>query len=1031
MALFPALLYALTMLLGGRGEAEPVAFGPDLGEYETARVRLQDSLSWGEPNLAIEQARELLSRVQADESVPEWYLSEIEGLVDGFERVAALPTLERNGLLAALARDPAPADGPELAAQTHEHALELLREVMPPGHPTIARREYYLSNLALQRGQWTKCERLARESLATSILWRGEEGPETGLRSMWLGWVLYRLGRLEEAEEVLDETSRTFDSLEAEALGVYQHARMHVTNYRGVVAMDLGRLDEAHRYFSEYIRVAARLKGTQSATYLTALSNLSACLGSRQDPSGALAIMYECVAEAVRSLPPRDLSLVRFWYRLGTAAQTAGNLREALHAYERVIAATDGVGLRREISLLAKLHRAEICLLIGDEEGCVSAAILALEEIQNEGYVAPGLMDDVLGTVLYIFVRSRRFDRAAALLPLYEKVATGKEVGRAAVFRAFLVQAGGARAEALQAWRQCIRTLEPLGSSWLLAAYTEFGRLLLEDGDLEGAVEALQLATRHYELDRAQMLPGFGSTLARTSPYPLMARAEFQRGDANACFEALEVGSSRSLIELLERGGAPEGRAKAHASKELSDLEQQVSALRGAPDGSSESSVRLRELESQVLEMRRRANSLARRTDLKPSSVAKLQAGLAKDEAFIGWFDLAASGGSGALAWVLRGEGDPIIVPVGVTKPEPLGAESPTFSARLWEYRRQLHAEAASVFVPSAKSAHPMADRCGEMLFGELLRRRALDGVEHLFVCAPGLAGVPVEALRVEGMWVDECWTVSYAPSCSVHQRFRDVGATRLDRVLVIADPTFVATEPAGATGTTGDDDPWPSVAPKRRSDVPMPKLTASRIEAALVASAFTESTVLVGRGADERAMRRIASSDELQGYTAVHIATHSFVDDLDPTASYLALSQVDLPNPFRSAMDGGAVIDGYLTVPEILSQWRLDADLVTLSACRSALGANIRGEGHIGLTTAFLQAGAKSVVASHWNVQDEPTQLLMGELYGHLERAEGRHSKARALQRARRALRGLERGGQYPFAHPAFWSSFTLTGAP
>lgn len=90
-------------------------------------------------------------------------------------------------------------------------------------------------------------------------------------------------------------------------------------------------------------------------------------------------------------------------------------------------------------------------------------------------------------------------------------------------------------------------------------------------------------------------------------------------------------------------------------------------------------------------------------------------------------------------------------------------------------------------------------------------------------------------------------------------------------------------------------------------------------------------------------------------------------------------------------------LLDGNLTVLDILSQWRIDADLVTLSACRSALGTNSRGEGQIGLTTAFPQAGAKSIASSHWNVQDEPTKLLMREMYSQLRTSKGRDSKARA----------------------------------
>ena len=92
---------------------------------------------------------------------------------------------------------------------------------------------------------------------------------------------------------------------------------------------------------------------------------------------------------------------------------------------------------------------------------------------------------------------------------------------------------------------------------------------------------------------------------------------------------------------------------------------------------------------------------------------------------------------------------------------------------------------------------------------------------------------------------------------------------------------------------------------------------------------------------------------------------------------------------------------------------------------------SKVRGEGQIGLATAFLQAGARSLVASLWSVQDEPTRLFMESFYRHWKELDGPRAKARAMDMARSDLRSFERDGERPYAHPAYWSAFVLIGNP
>ena len=112
---------------------------------------------------------------------------------------------------------------------------------------------------------------------------------------------------------------------------------------------------------------------------------------------------------------------------------------------------------------------------------------------------------------------------------------------------------------------------------------------------------------------------------------------------------------------------------------------------------------------------------------------------------------------------------------------------------------------------------------------------------------------------------------------------------------------------------------------------------------------------------------------------------------------------------------------NGLLQAYEVFEHVRLNADLVVLSACQTGLGREMRGEGLIGLTRAFLYAGANSVVVSLWEVSDASTAALMKEFYQELRKGT---SKDVALQKAQMAVRGHPK-----WQHPFYWAPFILVG--
>jgi CHAT domain-containing protein len=157
-----------------------------------------------------------------------------------------------------------------------------------------------------------------------------------------------------------------------------------------------------------------------------------------------------------------------------------------------------------------------------------------------------------------------------------------------------------------------------------------------------------------------------------------------------------------------------------------------------------------------------------------------------------------------------------------------------------------------------------------------------------------------------------------------------------------------------------------------------------------------------------------------------------------------------------KQALAGRTAYVGRLTAREVLDQWKLDADLVVLSACQSGLGKYERGEGYLGFAQAFFLAGARSLVLSQWNVDDEATALLMVRFYENLlgsRKGQKPMGRAQALAEAKEWLRNLSakqvkleverlprgkakgpvlvRKEARPFAHPYYWAAFVLVGDP
>ncbi len=277
--------------------------------------------------------------------------------------------------------------------------------------------------------------------------------------------------------------------------------------------------------------------------------------------------------------------------------------------------------------------------------------------------------------------------------------------------------------------------------------------------------------------------------------------------------------------------------------------------------------------------------------------------------------------------------------------------------------REAIEEPATTVYEPPAQRLH------ARLLapLGEIVRGKKL-----LIVAHGALHYLPFAVLHDGTSFLIERHSLRFLPSASVLRYLRPSSRGERGGVLAFGNPDL--------------DDP--------RLD-----LKFAQEEALEIVKKTPRSRALLRKEASESAFRKFAA-----GFSALHFATHGEFRSDAPLSSALMLAK-------------DADSDGLLTVSKLYST-RLAADLVTLSACETGLGKVASGDDVVGLTRGFLYAGASTVVASLWKVDDQATSALMTRFYDELKAGD----KREALRKAQLATRE-----QFP--HPFFWAAFQLTG--
>jgi CHAT domain-containing protein len=231
---------------------------------------------------------------------------------------------------------------------------------------------------------------------------------------------------------------------------------------------------------------------------------------------------------------------------------------------------------------------------------------------------------------------------------------------------------------------------------------------------------------------------------------------------------------------------------------------------------------------------------------------------------------------------------------------------------------------------------------------------------------------VPFNALNKGSDYLIDRFSISYLPSASVMKFLKQRTVQKTEQALIIGNPDL------------GD---------------PTYDLKYAGEEAVSISKGFSQAKVLLRKEATETAFKNLGEQ-----FRYIHFATHGLFESDSPLNSGLFLVK-DSEN------------DGLLSVHELYSL-RLNADLVTLSACETGLGKLNAGDDVVGLTRGFIYAGSNSVVASLWKVDDLATSQLMAGFYYNLNNV----IKRDALRQAQLTIKEQ-------YVHPYYWAAFQLTG--
>ncbi|MBY0495518.1 MAG: CHAT domain-containing protein [Cyanobacteria bacterium] len=745
-----------------------------------------------------------------------------------------------------------------------------------------------------------------------------------------------------------------------------------ILNNSGLLLLATGRPEEAIERLENALPLAREVN---SANVEVALLNNTAEAYRRLG-------MYDRAIEKAResfpavarlNLPRRTarslFMLASHYYENGDLALADETLEKSLDLYRTT---EDRLGYAETLGLAARMMYAS-----GDTERALATFAEArplLQKAQSKGGEASLL-------TAWADVDIERRDYAAALSKLDDATALSRAIAgrytetRAEYLRAVAYQRSDRVDEAVAAIRRAIDNVEAmrgsiarsdLRTSYLAAVrsyYDLYVDLLQKRGDAAGAFEVSERARARALLEG---LAESAAKIQKGADVALLAKQRAIQRELNA--------KETYRAEVVQRDGEQSAAAKAVAA-DVDRLLEQWTAVRAQVRTASPAYAALQQ--PQPIDLKELQGSLL---DARTSMVAYH---LGRDRGYVFVIDK-----------------DSIAV-------ETLPAMT-VIDAVARRYHEALSRELEGLAAAQAAGASTAAAKAGRELAALIWKpiEARVKGRRLLIVADRALHYVPFAALPTSaGTSVLASHEIVYLPSAAVLASLR-AGSKRVTlnaSTAVFADPVFSKNDPRFAASSDSS-----GAHSRAGQDGLYARLRFSRREA----DAIGERAPGAYQALDFAATKSAVVSRDLRKYSVLHFATHGSLNTEHPELSGLVLSLFD---------KNGKPIDGFLRLHEIYNL-DLNADLVVLSACRTALGREVHGEGLIGLTRGFMYAGASRVVSSVWNVDDRASALLMSRFYDAMRVKQ--LAPAAALRDAQLSLMNDPR-----WSSPHYWAAFSLQG--
>ena len=778
---------------------------------------------------------------------------------------------------------------------------------------------------------------------------------------------------------------------------------INTLNVVGVLAQESDDLSGSQDALQEALSLSTRLGQTDDLS--TIYNNLGGLAVRRGDLGTAERYFLSSLKNKSKSQSAEHL-----WDNLGLIALARANPKRAEEYFQESLLLQRTHGMNRDTA--ATLNNLAIACAEANQqsraEGFARDA-LRLEETDSE----PGGMAKTLDTLGWVLRKRGHLGEAELMLTralgLEEKEHEfGLDVAETTQHLGEVYQDQGEAQKATAAYLKAIeirRLLVPTS-----AAYAES---LASAASIEAAAGSFDKAAEHYQnavyaLERqTEDLGGFSDTIRLhgryTAVYRQLVSVMMHLGQVDRAFEVLDRSRAQGLLQMLQEGSVNlrAGASNALLTRDrsvrqrLASLEnERVSLLVAHEAGEKVSRVdtAIRELQAEneriVAQMRTENPHYAALTQPKQLGLRQLQQLLDSQ--------------SVVLEYMLAPDQSYVFA-----------LSRQKLQAFALGDRRMIDALAREVYAKlgsrdlGASPANESAERLGRVVLGPLAG--IIRKYNKITVIGDGgLQYIPFAALRLDGRALIEAHEVSFATAASTLNAHSSARHKYRTEVAILADPVFSRDDPrvheqsgmlsksalGAKVGTRGVMDAERGLP----DSFSLSRLVNSRAEANAIFKVMGGSA---SRYFDFDASRRTALSGEIAQSRIVHLATHGFLDARNPQLSGLIFSLVDRK---------GDPQVGFLGLEEIFTL-RLPVDLVVLSACQTALGEEIDGQGLLGITAGFKFAGARQVVASLWNVDDSATAEFMAEFYRHL------HSHGVTVASALR-------GAQLKLLHSARWES-------